>query len=206
LIEIFSHRAIFNSKENTLDGLKYCLKNGFAVELDLQYNDFVYLSHDQTNSGPSFEDACKIIKNSKSKVSLHLKERQAISHVSKLILESSIQNQCFLFMTQHDYSTVRRLVDKEIQVANYSNKRPQATNTRILWCDESGEKWYDEKIILQLHVQKKFLIAMSPELLYHVQNGEIESEWRRLMELGFDGLCTDFPERLLEFSKKMGLD
>ena len=46
-LEIFVHRAMLNANENSLDGILNCVKNNFSLELDLRYNEYVYLSHDK---------------------------------------------------------------------------------------------------------------------------------------------------------------
>ena len=43
MIEIFAHRAIFENKDNSLEGIERCLKSGFNVEIDVRkttYLDF----------------------------------------------------------------------------------------------------------------------------------------------------------------------
>ncbi len=65
-LEIFVHRAMLNANENSLDGILNCVKNDFSLELDLRYNEHVYLSHDKDSPNTLFEDACKILQNSKS--------------------------------------------------------------------------------------------------------------------------------------------
>ena len=36
MIEIFTHRAIYENKENSLDGIEYNLKSGFNIEIDVR--------------------------------------------------------------------------------------------------------------------------------------------------------------------------
>ena len=57
MIEIFAHRAIYENKENSLDGIAYNLKSGFNIEIDVrEKNDKFYLSHDKQKNGDSFYD------------------------------------------------------------------------------------------------------------------------------------------------------
>ena len=39
MIEIFAHRAIYENKNNSLEGIEYCLKSGFNVEIDVRKKD-----------------------------------------------------------------------------------------------------------------------------------------------------------------------
>ena len=62
MIEIFVHRAIFENKENSLEGIEFWLKSGFNIEIDVRKNkQEIYLSHDKQKNGDLFRDACKII-------------------------------------------------------------------------------------------------------------------------------------------------
>ena len=61
MLEIFGHRAIFNGIENSISSIPHYKKIGVGIELDLRKNNNeIYLSHDLTNKGDSFEEMCKI--------------------------------------------------------------------------------------------------------------------------------------------------
>ena len=68
MIEIFAHRAIYENKDNSLEGIEHCLKSGFNIEIDVRKKDETfYLSHDPQENGDSFYLACELIKQ-KSKL------------------------------------------------------------------------------------------------------------------------------------------
>ena len=47
--------------------------------------------------------------------------------------------------------------------------------------------------------QNKILFAHSLELIQQSTFTEIENEWSRINEIGFDGICTNFPIECSEF-------
>ena len=56
MIRIFAHRAKIEEKENTLEGIKFFVKNKIDIELDIRKNQELYLSHDKSNNGNLFEE------------------------------------------------------------------------------------------------------------------------------------------------------
>lgn len=200
MIEIFAHRAIITSEENSLSAIKECIQNNFSIELDVRCNDsIVYLSHDETESSDLLEDACPLFKNSNFQIALHIKEFDAILPTVKLIKKFSLQNTCFIFMTDYDFDKILSVVENQIRVAFYSNTTPKIKNSEIFWCDEMKNSWYDEFLIKDLVSQNKNIIAMSLELLQQSNFQKIEQEWGRLIKLGFSGICTNYPSELAQF-------
>lgn len=198
-LEIFSHRAMLNATENSLEGISNCVKHNFSFELDLRYNDQVYLSHDKNSFNVLFKDACKILQNSKSFIALHIKEFSAIPHIVKILHNFSIQNNLFIFMTDVDYEKIKNITNDDIKVAYYASNLPSIKDSKFYWCDEIQSKWYNKKTLKDLHTNNFFCIAMSSELTKKVSKQEIYSEWNRLINLDFDGICTDFPLDLKNF-------
>ena len=193
MIRIFAHRAKIEEKENTLEGIKFFVKNKIDIELDIRKNQELYLSHDKSNNGNLFEDACKILKKSKIMSALHIKETDAILDTIELIKENNLQEKCFIFSTNQEEKKLNH-IDKKISIAKYVNKKID-TKDKILWCDESNEKWFNETIF-KLQSQNCFLIAMSPELLEEKNMDVIKDEWDRLISLKFNGICSNFPIEL----------
>jgi glycerophosphoryl diester phosphodiesterase len=204
MIEVIAHRASFNGQENTIKCIEHYKKLGIGVELDLRYHDnVVYMSHDIQKNGDLFETACKLCSNSKIKMALHIKEINAVKEAVKLLKKYSIQN-CFFFDTeQNDLSKIIN----EFKIAEYVNQKSDNLKQEILWCDETGNNWYDENYISNMHKKNKVLYAMSFEVVNtdYTEN-EMISEWKRLIELGIDGICTKQPEKLIEFVKRGDLN
>jgi len=198
-VEIFVHRVMLNANENSIEGILNCIKYNFSIELDLHYDKFVNISHDKDFSNVLFKDACKILKDSKCFISLHIKEFSAIAPTIKIIKEFSLQNNSFLFMTDKDYKNIKDAATKDIEIGYYASHYPSFIGSKFYWCDETQSRWYNKKILEDLHKHNFFCIAMSPELTKKINKQEIQSEWKRLINLNFDGICTDFPLELKKF-------
>ena len=195
MIEIFSHRAIFEGKENSLFGIEKNLKSGFNIEIDVRkFDSKIYLSHDQKNNSDKmelFENACEIIKNYTKKVAIHVKEDFNLEVLEELILKYDIGKKCFIFSTFEKEINVEHL-----DIGKYQNEQKNISNVKILWCDESKGKWYDGKIFSDNKKNNVLTITMSRELLMKSSFEDIKNEWKRLIKLGTDGICTDHPNEL----------
>lgn len=204
MIQIFAHRAVLNSKENTLEGIQNCIRLNIGLEIDLRYDKDVYLSHDENKNYQFFEDTCKILSLTKTKIVLHVKEIQAIKEVVRLVNKYSINQNCIIFMDTVDYLQLVGLAGKDVEVAYYASYKPMNYKPIIYWCDELADNWYDKNIIDSLHKNNKIMYAMSKELIHRTDLDEIKKEWGRLLDLGFDGICTDYPLKLRSFIKERG--
>jgi hypothetical protein len=204
MIEIIAHRALFNGQENKIECIKHYKKLGIGVELDLRYGkNGVYMSHDVKDNGELFETACKLCSNSKIKMALHIKEIKVVKETIEILKKYSIHN-CFLFDTEgNDISKIMN----EFDVAEYVNQKYDNLQQKILWCDETGKKWYDKNYISNMHKNNKILYAMSFEVVNtDYKEDEMISEWKRLIELGIDGICTKQPEKLIGIVKRGDLN
>ena len=199
MTEVFAHRAIFQNKENSVEGIENNLKLGFNVEIDVRKNDFgIYLSHDPKNEGGElFENTCKIIKNYTKKIAIHVKEDFDIQEIIDLILKYNIEEKCFIFTTSE-----KEINTQDVDVAIYQTNHNIPNDTKIFWCDESNGEWYNNKLFLENKKCKKIIITMSRELLMKSNFKEIKLDWKRLCRLGVDGICTDFPNELKKFMRE----
>lgn len=198
MIDIFSHRALFHKVENSKKGIINCIQLGFGLELDLRCDSRgVYLSHDLSGTGELFSDVCSFLKDSKSPIALHIKELECVENTVDILYQYDVKN-CFLFDSDYEYILKK---SSKFEVAFYANSKPQKTNAKIFWCDEIKEKWYSKNLIEKLHYEGKILYAVSRELVMPSSLPEIVDDWKRLIELGFDGICTNFPEKLNKMIK-----
>ncbi len=193
MLEIFAHRLLYNGIENNIKAISFFEKLGIGIELDLRYGKYgTYISHDIKQKGILFEDLCKKYSKSKIRMALHIKEIETVNEIIVLLKKYSINNY-FLFNTEsHDLT---KMINKNY-VASYVSQKQSNKITNLLWCDEIEEKWYTKEMISELHVEKKIVYAMSLEVVKTCNESEIIREWKRLIELGVDGICTKYPERL----------
>ena len=198
MIEIFAHRAIYESKENTILGLDNNLRSGFNVEIDVRKNNNgIYLSHESSDSGELFQSICEIIRKFSKKVAIHMKEDFEINELIKLISENNIGEKCFVFSTIRNYHEL-----SSIDFATYKNNSEILPENKVLWCDESDEKWYRKEVFHELKKNNQFAIVMSKELLNETNFDKIKKDWKRLIDLKVGGICTDFPIELKKFLKE----
>ena len=198
-MEIFAHRILFNGIENNIDAIPHFNKLGIGIELDLRFGkNGVYISHDKTKDGISFESACKICQNTNIRMALHIKEVDVMENVIKLLKKYRLKNY-FLFDTEN-FNLQNKIDEKK--VASYITKKQDQKNTYILWCDEIGEKWFTKKSILELQKNNKIIYGMSLEIVKTCNEHEIVEEWRRLIDLGLDGVCTKYPEKFNSLLKE----
>ena len=203
MIEIFAHRAIYENKENSLEGIEYCLKSGFNIEIDVRKKDDIfYLSHDPQENGDLFDIACQLIKQNSKLAAIHVKDNFDIKNLVDFIYDYNIENKCFIFSTLQDYNQLKKF--ENIKYASYQNKSENENDAKILWCDESGEVWYNQKIFSEHKKNNRTIITMSKELLKPCEIDEIINEWSRLIKLEVDGICTDFPLLLKEYLNQNG--
>jgi len=72
----------------------------------------------------------------------------------------------------------------------------------FIWADEITIPWITKEKVELAHSLGKPFYAISPELITEsIFNSNIEKRWRELLEIGVDGICTDLPEKFLEFIK-----
>lgn len=199
MLQIFAHRILYNKIENSIQAIPFFEKLGIGIELDLRYGEYgPYISHDITEKGILFEDLCKNYSKSKIQMALHIKEIEVIKETIRLLKKYSLDNY-FLFNTE--YHNLENMVDEK-HVASYVSQTESNKKTNLLWCDEINEKWYTKEIISDLHKKNKILYAMSLELFKTCNENEMIREWKRLIELGIDGICTKYPEKLNSLVKK----
>jgi len=198
MFEIFSHRMLFNGIENNDESIPYFDKLNIGIELDLRLGkDGAYVSHDVTDNGILFQKICEKVSKTNLRMALHIKEFEVIEEVIKLLKKYSLTN-FFMFNTE-DYN-LRKFIENE-NIASYVTKKPDDVKTELLWCDEIGENWYTKELITNLHKQNKILYGMSLELIKSCNENEVYREWTRLVNLGIDGICTKYPEKLQMFVK-----
>jgi len=202
--EIFAHRALYKSQEHSLDGIKNYVESEIGMELDLRYGkNGIYMSHDVSNSAELLKDACEILSKSKCKTVFHIKEMQVIKETIQLLKQYSIKD-CVLYSTDGEENILNENILNEnfVEVAFYANQFPNNIKEKILWCDEVNEKWFEKSTIMSLHEQGKILYTVSKELLKTANLDDVKMDWNRLIELQFDGICTDLSYEFLEFVKE----
>ena len=107
----------------------------------------------------------------------------------------------FFLFTNENYKINR---DENVNVAYYANSMPTDISDEIIWCDESIEKWFNSESISKLKNENNKLIAISQEILTNCSLKDVKSYWNFLYDLGFDGICTNFPKDCKSFFLGLG--
>ena len=193
MLKIIAHRVLFNGIENNIKAIPCFKKLDIGIELDLRYNkNGAYISHDKTDQGILFEEACKISLNSNILMALHIKEIDVVKDAIRLLEKYSLNNY-FMFNTEnYDLS---KIINKD-NIASYVSQKQNKINADILWCDEINEKWYSKELISELHEKNKIIYSMSLEVVTSCNESEMINEWKRLLKIGIDGICTKYPMKL----------
>ncbi|MFH1520291.1 MAG: hypothetical protein ABID61_01470 [Candidatus Micrarchaeota archaeon] len=215
---IISHRAICesNEQENSLAGIQTSIKNGFGVEIDVRQDKEgrLVLSHDELSKANKSlvtldEAFVELSKRTIGVGAIHVKDKTAVSAICDRIVKHNLQRRVFVFGTEEDSIPVAEMVKSirsDILVAIHisaNSKLPsqkQLEVADILWVDEAVIGTLDQKIP---HLAKELgirTIATSPEL-NNLTSNNIEAYWRKLLDYGYDAICTDYPQRLAKIIK-----
>ena len=131
-------------------------------------------------------------------MALHIKEIKVIEETIRLLKKYSLNNY-FLFNTE--YYDLVSIIDEKY-VASYVSQKQDKKNTNLLWCDEINEQWYTKQSISDLHKKNKTIYGMSLEVVKTCNESQMIEEWKRLIKLDINGICTKYPEKLNLLLKK----
>ena len=197
---IISHRGIFDSEETSLNSIQNCIDNNIGIEIDLHLNkDAVYVSHNPCEPTLFFEDVCSCLINSNVQIALHIKELDVITPGLQILKKNNITN--FFLFTIENHKIQQ---NENPKIAYYANTMPNNISNQIVWCDESIKKWFNFNSISELKNKNNQLIAISQEILTNCSLDSAKLYWKFLLELGFDGICTNFAKDCKSFITGMG--
>lgn len=175
---------------------------------------------------PSFSDVLDIFKrHSKagSILAVHVKDENQgdiLRLVSEKISESSIDNSCFVFdLTFEGIKKIKSfnekiLVGLSVGEKNYSKtvytfeEAKHSDNADVIWLDEWHSGLYTDKMLKDIKGLGKPVYAISPELHKihaHPMGKDISkvmAVWKILINSKVEGICTDYPDELLELIRK----
>jgi len=172
---IFSHRGLgFNEEENSIEGYRKALMEGFSIEIDVQKtkDNQIVISHDANLKRtknidmkisessledikhliPSFNEILNILSKSKQEqlMAIHIKDKKQESLLRILcnqITEEKIENRCFVFDVTKAGRDLIRSINPNIKVA-FSVGEKVYGDTIYLWEDVCNEDfdivWWDE--------------------------------------------------------------
>lgn len=201
-------------RENTLGLLEEALARGFGLETDVRYaaRHGFYISHD-----PALPVADSLLaahaalwrRHPAATIALNIKELGQEAALVEALNALGVASQVFLFdmeLIEPDAGetarTYRRL-DPAVRLAARASDRGEPVERALgiavaesIWLDEFDGPWATADTVRMLKDAGKAVFAVSPEL--HGRSlAQMEQRWRDFVLWGVDGVCTDWPARLV---------
>jgi glycerophosphoryl diester phosphodiesterase len=188
---------------------------------DLQYDEIKKLPFvsEKSERPVLFDELAAKFANVERQFAIHFKQsdqnEENCSILANVFKKYQLHRNCFLFNLSLESCEILRKIDPEIKLSIlisdvkfepfvflFEEVENHHDLYDILWAAEY-QKFYDKGLIARAHRFNKKIIAVSPELhkdLGHPKAIEGYTEcWQDLSSWGVDGICTDYPQRYLEF-------
>lgn len=205
-MHILCHRGIWqtNSEKNTLAALELAIKSGFGIETDIRDCDGeLVISHDMPlrNTGLHIDDFLKMycFYDLKPLLALNIKS-DGLQQILKSKLEQFGVTNYFVFdMSIPDTLPYMRLnMPFALRMSEFEDNGRLFNDAKYVWLDAFEHEWYTEELILNLMLQGKNVVIVSPEL--HKRSHLQLWGWLKKIEgQGKIYLCTDFINEAKEF-------
>lgn len=167
---------------------------------------------------PSFEEALTLFDRSKTanqKLAIHFKEnnpQESLRLTVHLIKDYGLENSTLIFDLSLEAAKIVKSINDSIRIGlSVAEKRyfrtiylwedvKKSNYFDIVWWDEWQSGLYNKRNFSAIRRANKPIYAISPELHNgHPSNhdmGRIKNCWRKLKNLGIEGICTDYPKDL----------
>jgi len=208
-IRVSKNSVCFMIHDETLDRLF----NGSGKIKEItsdELNNFYY-KEDKTQRLCSLKEMCELIKENpgNSLIFIHIKGSEDIDNTIKTLEEYDFLNRIRFFAVdeiEEDFIKIMREKYPKYKVGLYLPENSNNYNEEnfkgadFIWADEITIPWITKEKVELAHSLGKPFYAISPELITEsIFNENIEKRWKELLEMGVDGICTDFPKKLLGF-------
>lgn len=188
--------------------------SGKVREMDSDELRNFHYKENETQKLCSLEEMCELIKENPgtSLIFIHIKEVQDIGRVIEVLEGFDFEERLRFFAVDEIEEEFKRIMREKYpkykiglylpeNSRNYNEEEFKEVN--FIWADEINFRWIDSEKVKLAHSFGKPFYAISPELIPESTfNSDIEKRWKELIELGVDGICTDLPERFLDFIGK----
>lgn len=202
--------AVFMIHDESLDRLF----NGIGKIKDFNSEELVkfrYLENRELGL-VSLIELCKLIKkyDYSNSIFMHIKELEDINSVFDVFRDYDLSNIIKFFACDElTLKLIKVIKEKypEYKVGLHFNDnstidKKEFEISDFIWADETCRKNITPDLAKFAHRLSKPIYAISPELIAEsVFNADINSRWHELIEAGVDGICTDMPEELMDFTK-----
>lgn len=216
-MEILAHRAFREgvdlARENTLEAVIECLREGWGVEIDIRRDQrgLLYISHDPVTDGTvssagSYFSAIR--DHGRVRSAINVKELGYEAELARFFRQQAVLDQTFVFDMEllevevGASSHAFRQADPDIGIAARVSDRGEpveralrVTEARFIWLDEFDSLWVSGRDIERLVGSGRTVFVISPEI--HGFSLEIARErWKQFNAWGVHGICTDYPALL----------
>jgi len=222
-MEILAHRGLgFNKPENSIESLRKTLNTGCGLEIDVRLNSKseVVISHDLPNVlSVKLDNVLDLLLDSQEIKAIHLKEDRI--ELWRQVCER-LKSCPSVFLFDVTIKTARQIKkefpgfklgfsvseDHFLPTTYFLDEVLNLPECDIIWWDEwmGFGKVYNEVQIRKIKKTGRKIYAVSPELHKntipsHQYAANPEFIWKKLIDLGVDGICTDYPIQLSKFLK-----
>jgi len=210
-IRVSKDRVCFMIHDDSLENLFN--GSGKIKEMTSSELSKFHYKEDETQKLCSLKEMCDLMNENPgdSLVFIHIKESEDIDDVIKVLEKYDFLGRIRFFAVdeiEEDFKKIMREKYSKYKTGlylpenshNYNEKNFKETD--FIWADEITIHWITKEKVELAHSFGKPFYAISPELIPEsIFNSNIEKRWRELLEIGIDGICTDLPEKFLEFVK-----
>lgn len=199
-------------RENALGTVEAALSCGFGVETDLRFleDGTPYIGHDAVDAPNerAADHAALWAKHPRQLIALNVKEpgfeSQTISFLRRFhrlrntvlfdmeLVEPEAGRMAMEFQKlENGCELAARVSDRGETI-----ERALSLPGRYIWLDEMDGTWAGRAEVVRLKEAGRTVLAVSRDL-HGVAVGECEDRWSQLADWGVDGICTDWPKRLV---------
>ena len=193
--------------ENSLDAIRACLAEGWAVETDIRRDAAgrFYIAHDPApwSAARDADRHCAVWREHRACVALNVKEPGYEAELVAYLAERKVRDHVVLFdmelIEPRAGETARRLraLDAGLAVAARVSDRGEPLERALaievagtIWLDEFDGPWATDADVARLRGAGRRVWAVSPEL-HGATPLAMARRWEQLIAWGVDGICTD---------------
>lgn len=199
---IYCHRGFWTSidKQNSLEAFTLAATHGFGIETDIRdHLGTIAISHDPTNASCL---AIEELPSSGVPIALNLKADGLLSIGSPRLQDLLLSDGTFVF----DGSIPEMLRYKNVGLSHALRlseyERDLSWNSPFVWLDAFHSDWWIEKDLLKRLSEEHFVVVVSPELHQREHRVAWDAVLSEILSANENvGICTDSPDKFLEFAK-----
>ena len=185
--------------------------SGKIKEMTSDELDKFHYKEDKTQKLCSLKELCELIKQNSgnSLIFIHIKESEDIDNTIKTLEEYDFLDRIRFFAVdeiEEEFKKIMREKYPKYKIGLYLPENSDNCNEEnfkevdFIWADEITIPWMTKEKVELAHSLGRLFYAISPELIPEsIFNSDIEKRWQELLGMGVDGICTDLPEKFLEF-------